>query len=353
MNLFPNIFLGVLLTAAACGRSRTAEEWELAVPVRLHQPPRAPAADPEAPLRLMPREPGADGPKAGTPLVFLQDGGAWRLLDDQARIVFSAPVPVTEDDPQPVRTAAAFHSAGQRMVYLLYRQELFSIPVAQPQLRRVAALGDAPLCAFEPPFDQHLLHEDDLGEDPARGVLCAVLRDAPAPDCRRACTLAVNPADGVVKSACTRDDQGRAGRPVEPPPCASRPAPERTPGPTGWRPDGAACALVETAGGRVLPLYAETDEPSPCELRFEGSSADGRFAIWCTAEPETEYAGGRCRVVDLRRGRALEPAVDVPWESRVRWDALARAALVGDFLFLLDASPVRYVELNASALFVR
>ncbi len=351
MNLSQCIWFGVFLTATACGRTRTVEEWELAAPVRLHQASRASSNDPEAPLRLAPRALGTE--TAGTPLVFLQDGGVWRLLDDRTRTVFSAPVPVADEDPQPPRMAPAFFSSGQRTVYLLYRQELLAIPVGQPLLRRIATLGNAPLCAFEPPFDQHLLHEDDLGEDPDRGVLCAVLRDASEPDGRRACTLAVNPSDGSVKSACTRDDQGKAGRPVEPPTCAPRTAPRRAPEPAGWRSDGASCALVETAGGRVLPLNPEADEPSPCELRFEGASADGRFALWCMAEPETEYAGGRCRVVDLRRGRGLEPAVDVPWESHVRWDAQARAALVGDFLFLLDGSPVRYVELNASALFVR
>ncbi len=345
------LFLGLIAPVAACGRSRPAEEWELAADVRLPQVPRAPAAEPDAPRRLDVREPGSA--PAGTPLVFVQDGQSWRLLDQEARVAFSAAVPVDEEDPQPSRGAAAFFSPASQAVYLLFRRELLSIPLDAPRLRTIATVGSNPLCAFHAPFEQHVLQEDDLGEDPDRRLVCLVLRDAPEPDTRRACTLAVDPGSGTTRSACTRDDGHQTGRPVEPAPCVvSRPL-THPPADPGWTPDEAACALVENHGRRTVSLSPADEAPSPCRIRFEGRAAGGRFGIWCTAESEGDYIGGRCQVIDLQRARPLEPAVDLPWENPVRWDSRARAALVGDTLFLLDASPVRWVTLNASALFVR
>lgn len=343
--------LGLITLVSACGRSRHPEEWELAADVRLTQIHRSVATDPESPRRLEVREPGSA--PAGAPLVFVQDGPFWRLLDPEARVVFSTPVPVNDEDPQPSRGAAAFFSSARRTVFLLHRRALLAIPIDTPTLRTIATVGSNPLCAFHAPFEQHVLQEDDFWEDPDRRLVCVVLRDAPEPDTRRTCMIAVNPRDGALKSTCTRDAGRRTGRPVEPPHCVVSKPVTHAPTDPGWTANEAACTLAETSGGRTIPLSPGEEEPSPCRVRFEGRAAGGRFGIWCTADPEGEYVAGRCQVIDLERARPLEPAVDLPWENPVRWDSRARAALVGDNLFLLDASPVRWVTLNSTALFVR
>ena len=336
-----------------CRRAEPDQEWELFTgadrPGATHHPQTAQPADPEAPRPLSIRQTGP----AGEPLIFLQDRGGWMLLDAEARQIFFTPVPDPEDDPQPARVAPAFFSSTRRSVFVLYRQHLFSIRLEKPELRTVFTLGEAALCAFTPPFEQHVLDEGDFGEDPDRSRICAVLRDVPAPDTRRSCTLAVSPDDGSVKSACTKDDGHQAARPVEAAPCAVQAPLVHAPAASGWAPDEAACVLREANTGRVLQLMPDADEPNPCRILFEGTSADGRFAVWCTADPEPDYAGQKCRIVDVRRARTLEPSVNLPVETHVRWDASARAALVGDFLFLLHESPVKFVELNATAIFVR
>ncbi|PKN46991.1 MAG: hypothetical protein CVU59_04360 [Deltaproteobacteria bacterium HGW-Deltaproteobacteria-17] len=344
------MFLLMLVLSAGCRRSGSVEDLEPFAPVRPAVTNRTQkTADPEAPRPLAVTDEGS----VGEPLVFVQDRGAWMLLDDQARRLFRVFAPVPEDDPQPARVAAAFFASRQRTVYVLYHQTLHAIPLARPALRTVASLGAGPLCAFPPPFEQHVLQDDDLGEDPDLKRLCVVLRDAPEPDTHRACSIAVSPEDGAVKAACTRDDGGQAGRPVEPASCTIQPPLRHPPAASGWTPDEAACAIRQDRSGRIIPLHPDADEPSECQVRFEGMSADGRFAIWCTSDPEPEYAGQKCRIVDLQRLLSLEPGFDLPLEAHVRWDGTARAALAGDFLILMHRSPVRYVELNATALFVR
>jgi len=350
MQLRWSLPLCLALLICACQRNKPLDDWEIFVPVHPAGPGRAaPVADPEAPSRLQIRESGP----AGEPLVFLQDRGGWLLLDAEARQVFYSPAPAPPEDGQPARVAAAFFSARLRSVFVLYQQDLHVIPLEKPALGRIASLGAGPLCSFAPPFEQHVLQDGDLGEDPDKKALCAVLRDSPEPDTHRACNISINPEDGAVKSVCVKDDGHQAERPVEPPVCSVAAPLTHAPAASGWSPDETACAIRQDTTGKVVALMPDEDEPSSCRIQFEGRSADGRFAIWCVSDPEPEYAGQRCRVVDLQRARLLEPSVDLPVETHVRWDASARAALVGDFLFLLQGSPVRFVELNATALFVR
>jgi hypothetical protein len=344
------LFLLLLVLSAGCRRSEPVEDLEPFVTARRTGSTRPlTTADPEAPRQLSVTDAGP----GGDPLVFVQDRGGWMLLDDQARRVFQAFAPVPENDPQPARVAAAFFAAGQRTVYVLYQQSLHAIPLARPALRTVVTFGAGALCAFSPPFEQHVIQDTDLGADPDRKLICAVLRDAPEPDTHRTCSIAVSPDDGTVKTACTRDDGGQTGRPVEPATCTIQPPLLHPPASSGWTPDESACAIRHDRPGRTVPLQPDADEPSECRIRFEGMTADGRFAIWCTSDPEPEYTGQKCRVVDLQRALSLEPSFDLPVETHVRWDGSARAALAGDFLILMHRSPVHYVELNASALFVR
>jgi len=355
MEVFPKMqllrmLLLLLVPFAACRRSGPVEDLEAFVP-----PFRAGASrplstsDPEAPRPLSVTEAGP----GGEPLVFVQDRGGWMLLDDQARRVFQAFAPVPGDDPQPARLAAAFYAAGQRTVYVLYQQSLHAISLARPALRTVATFGAGALCAFPPPFEQHVIMDGDFGEDPDRKRVCVVLRDAPEPDTHRTCSISVSPGDGTVKSACTRDDGGQTGRPVEPASCTIQPPLMHPPAASGWTHDEPACAIRQDRTGRMIQMLPDSDEPSACRIQFEGMTNDGRFAIWCTSDPEPEYTGQKCRVVDLQRALSLEPSFDLPVETHVRWDGSARAALAGDFLILMHRSPVHYVELNASALFVR
>lgn len=342
--------LCLLVLLCTCRRPETAEDWEAFLPA--HRPSAArPAAttDPEAPRQLTVQQSGP----AGEPLVFFQDRGGWMLLDAQARQVLYARPPASEDDPHPTRVAPAFFSVTRRTVFVLYQQGLFAIRMGQPALVTAALLGEPARCAFAPPFEQHVLDEVDFGEDPDRKLICAVLRDAPTPDTHRSCTIAVDPDAGTVKSACTKDDGNQTGQPVEAAPCAIQSPLMHPPAASGWTPDEAVCGLREESSGRTLPLMPDADEPNPCQIRYEGQSADGRFAIWCTSDPEPDYAGQKCRVVDQRRARPLDPSVNLPVETHVRWDSSAKAVLVGDFLFLLHDSPVKYVELNATAIFVR
>jgi len=332
------------------GCRREIPEWDIFLDIPVHSRP-LPQKQNRTTLTL-PLPAGGSAQAPGEEHVLLADESGVLVLDASGRRILAAgipPAPQSESENTDATPPVLFWK--QRSELLLLRHDTLwrLIPGKENEFRPWIKIPETALCGtFRPPLENHLQAPEDFAIDRAQN-LCIRLTDAASP--QYSVWIAVEPETGTVKNLCPATQNTASAAKNTPPDsavCQMEPKAFSAPSQPAWTLNEAACAL-DIEGIRVL-LLPDDEDPAGCRARPHGQDASRIHSVWCISESDEEYASQTCFIVDHRRRLKLEPAVEIPPDEPVRWSPRFESVILGNFLFFLQADPVRFLRIDGKTI---